>query len=61
MVLEFKTKTDINGNTYHLIIDTEKKTLTYSGFGGIVITRKEMREIIEKASAEGYTDRIQIM
>lgn len=61
MRLEFKTKTDTNGNTYHLIIDTDRKVYFEQGFGGIVITRKEMRELREKIKSEGYQEGIKIL
>ena len=61
MRFEFKTKTDINGNTYYLIIDTERKVYFENGSGGIVITKKDLRELRDKAKKEGYKQGIKIL
>lgn len=57
----FKTKRDINGNTYTLIIDHEKKTFSrdynpfnYSGY--ITITRKERATLINNLQESNYQE-----
>ena len=60
MILKFATKQDINGNTYFLGIDYDKKT--YSDvLGGffhrsdvITITKKERRKMIDDVKAAGF-------
>lgn len=57
MKQEFKTKTDINGNTYTLTIDHASRTystnrMAYKGM--TVITRKAQREMIAKLKESGY-------
>ena len=60
MILNFKTKTDINGNTYQLFVDPDKRQYGYYRNVGttedIVVTRKRMRTIRDNAKAEGYTE-----
>ena len=60
MILNFKTKTDINGNTYWLFVDPDKRQYGYHRNVGatedIVVTRKRMRTIRDNAKAEGYTE-----
>ena len=57
MKLDFKTKPTINGVVYYLEIDTTAKTFTENKlcFDGFRITRKELRELKEKAKKDGYT------
>jgi len=56
----FKTKTDINGNTYALEIDHDKKTyktdyniFNYTGY--IKISKRDRQEMIKELDAYGYT------
>lgn len=58
MIQEYKTKTDINGNTYTLTIDHSRKTYSTNRMpyrGMIIITRKQRRELIEDLKKSGYT------
>ena len=60
-MLKFKTKRDVNGNTYTLVIDTEKKTFCrgYNPFckGDFVeITKKARNEIIKQLEAYGFCE-----
>ena len=60
MKIAFHTKTDINGNTYFLQLDTDAKTYTtkcqHFTTYGIKTTRKEMRAIIENAKQNGFKE-----
>lgn len=58
MKLHYKTRTDINGNTYYLNIDTQKMKYDtfWSGSWCITVTRKEMRFLKEQAKQEGYQE-----
>ena len=56
----FKTKTDVNGNTYSLEIDHDKKTyktdyniFNYTGY--IKIGKRDRNEMIKQLDAYGYT------
>lgn len=60
MILKFATRRDTNGNTYFIVLDTERKQFSEmpSGFyhkdDYMQITRRELRAIKEKARADGY-------
>lgn len=60
MRIKYKTATNINGNTYYLLMDTEKKEInTNASFYSssdidVKITRKEMAEIKEAAKRDGW-------
>ena len=59
MIIEFKTARNINGHREYLRIDTEKKTYRREpGFiaEGLEITRKELKEVLENAIADGYKE-----
>lgn len=59
MIIEYRTKTDINGNNYGLRIDTERKTFDRNIWvdkSMTVITRKKMREMIEQLKSENYME-----
>lgn len=61
----FRTKTDINGNTYALEIDHEKKeyTLSYNPFNYsdyVTIGKRERLRMIDRLNAAGYTTRIRL-
>lgn len=59
MILEFKTKRDINGNTYWLWLDVDAHVYGYYdrlGLEPIEVTRKQMRELKETAKADGYKE-----
>lgn len=63
MLFIFKTKTDVNGNTYYLVIDTEKKQFKrgynmrlFTDSVIITVSKKERREIIEKLYKNGFTE-----
>lgn len=61
MIEKLATKRDINGNTYKLLIDHEKKTYTTEPAGFfhrsdyMTITKRDMRRIREEIKAAGYT------
>ena len=58
MKLYFKTKTDINGNTYGLEIDLDNKNIEDNNLpdpDAIVITRRKMRELEDEFMANGYS------
>ena len=60
MILKFKTKRDINGNVYTLIIDTEKKTVerNYNPFDKsdyIQIGKKDREMLYNDCIACGYS------
>ena len=60
MELRFKTKRDTNGNTYALIIDTEKKTFktdynTFCYVGYVTISKAERRYLINELENNGFT------
>ena len=62
MILKFATRRDVNGNTYFIVLDTEKKQFSEmpSGFyhkdDYMQITQRERRAIKEKAKADGYKE-----
>lgn len=57
----YATKTDRNGNTYKLVIDTDRKMYADENTGffhrsdAVTITRKKMRELRTAAISAGYT------
>lgn len=60
MVLKFKTKRDTNGNTYTLIIDTEKQTVKrdYNPFDKsdyVVIGKNDRERLYKNCIACGYS------
>lgn len=61
MIEKLATKRDVNGNTYKLLIDHEKKTYTTEPAGFfhrcdyITITKRDMRKRREEIKAAGYT------
>lgn len=62
MIIKFTTKRDRNSNRYFLGFDTEKKIFAresshWYGRDDIVeIGKNDMRELIEKLQADGYTE-----
>ena len=59
MIFQFKTKTNLNGNTKHLIIDTDKKTIHqtyYFNYDCILIKSKDFKELKQKAINEGFKE-----
>ena len=59
MILRFKTKTDRNGNTYHLIIDTNNQTYsteirTMADFEAVVIGKTDRHNMITTLKENGY-------
>lgn len=58
MKLDFKNGPDRNGNMYYLRIDTDAKTYTTNRrlWGGVKITRAELRELKQTAKADGYKE-----
>lgn len=57
----YATKPDRNGNTYKLVIDTERKLYAEENAGffhradAVTITRKKLRELKTAAISAGYT------
>ena len=66
MILDFKTKRDVNGNAYYISIDTEKRVYSYdyNRFSTpdvcITITKRDRRALAEKCENAGFVrlDRI---
>ena len=58
MKLDFKNGPDRNGNMYYLRIDTDAKTYAENRclWGGVKITRSELRELKQTAKADGYKE-----
>lgn len=62
MIINYKTKTDINGNTYNLIIDYTKKEFKqntgYISYEDLTIisTRKTIRELKTILLKENYEE-----
>ena len=60
MIIKFKTGVNTNGNSYGLIIDTDKKTFNH-GCGLIIssdfrVTKTDIREFIDfNLKNDGYT------
>lgn len=60
MIEKLATKRDINGNTYKLLIDHEKKTYTTEPAGFfhrsdyMTITKRDMNRIKAEIKAAGY-------
>lgn len=60
MIMTFKTKRDMNGNTYYLDIDTERKTyrVDYNCYNRdiepIVIGKRERHKLMDRLDDEGY-------
>lgn len=58
MIIEFKTPRNTCGHRDYLKLDTDKKTYCREPHfvaEGVQVTRKELREVLEKAIADGYT------
>lgn len=62
MILKFKTKTDINGNTYYLQIDTNNRTYSqvhsfaFMGAESVRIGTRDRNKILENCINDGYTE-----
>jgi len=61
MIIRYKTKRDVNGNTYYLTVDTDKKTYSkdynlWGKDGDITITKKDRRNIAAQLEEEGYKE-----
>ena len=60
MLLEFKTKANINGNVYKLIIDINNNKYQHGYFivthNAIETTKKEIKEIISRLNESGYKE-----
>ena len=62
MITKYATKRDINGNTYKLIIDTERRTYAQENAGFfhrcdfITIGKRERARMIEDLKTAGYTE-----
>ena len=57
--MDFKTKTDKNGNTYTLSVDLNSKTYRTNGLASCedrVITRHSMRNMIYELKECGFTE-----
>ena len=62
MILTFKTRADVNGNTFYLIANTEEKTFSrHYGMrieNAAVITKKKMRTLINNMLKSGYIEKL---
>jgi YHS domain-containing protein len=61
MKLEFRTKTNANGNGYYLCVDTNAKTFSRVPDGWVskdvpVVAKHDMDTIKAQAIADGYTE-----
>ena len=60
MIIDYKTKPDINGNVYRLQVDHEKRTFErdryWTAVNPIRVTRKELRALIDQCKAAGYKE-----
>jgi len=59
MIFQFKTKTNLNGNTKHLIIDTVKKTVHqtyYFNYDCILIKNKDLIKLRQNAINDGFKE-----
>jgi hypothetical protein len=60
MIITFKTKRDINGNTYYLDIDKDRKTYRcdynyyYRDTEPIIIGKRERNKLMDRLDDEGY-------
>jgi len=58
MLLEYKTKTDINGNSLKLVIDTEKKTVNKSYFlwlhNPVTVSKQKLGKLYNECIENGY-------
>lgn len=58
----YATKRDINGNTYKLIVDTEKRQFAHENSGffhrsdAVTVSKRAIREIKSQVVADGYTE-----
>lgn len=59
MIIVFATKRDVNGNRYHLEMNTETKTLKYNTLihksDIIEVPKSKLYAIEDMAKADGYT------
>lgn len=58
MKLDFKSGPDRNGNMYYLRIDTDARTYSTNRalWGGVKISRTELRFLKEEAKADGFRE-----
>lgn len=57
MKLLYKTKTNINGNSYYIVIDHKNKTYneyTYTSDLTITVTQKQLNELKKLIKIDGY-------
>lgn len=57
MKLLYKTKTNMNGNSYHIVIDHENKTYneySYTSDLTITVTQKQLRELKKLVKIDNY-------
>ena len=60
MVIEFKTKVDLNGNTYHLVLSTDNKAFRrdYNTMASsdvtIQIGKRDMNKLEKQLIANGF-------
>ena len=59
-LLCFKTKRDVNGNTYNVVVDVDNKLFVrdryYSGPDFITVSRKDLRELISRLVWIGFEE-----
>ncbi len=61
MKLEFRTKTNANGHSYYLRIDTNAKTFSRAPDGWVskdvpTVSKRDMDTLKAQAIADGYTE-----
>lgn len=57
MKLLYKTKTNMNGNSYYIVIDHEEKTYneySYTSDLTITVTQKQLRELKKLVKIDNY-------
>ena len=62
MINRYATKTDINGNTYKLIIDAGRQIYSRENSGFfhrsdfVTVTKRDYRKLLEEAKTAGYQE-----
>lgn len=62
-IIKFSTKTDVNGNTYGLAVDIEKKEISTEFLThktDIKLSKKDLRKLSDFLTDNGYTNTIHI-
>lgn len=62
MINRYATKTDINGNTYKLIIDTDGRTYARENSGFfhrsdfVTVSKRDYHKLLEEAKTAGFQE-----